>query len=329
MKNTTTLSVLVMLSVAACGVKNRQVDNKPPKMVEQAAKFSQETGVIEPMDTLSVFYWPEGMQEKDIRAAAKAVNTASRAADKIEQQMYETGVKKKTIEIEFEKLECSSDTYAEFKDMSHPDDNTTIEWVTEWKAADSVPEDKRANLETCKKLQADREPLIKALYKTEEVNGQKKLSLKDQIFVEYDKIFRIVDPETYPKDGKQVNYKKTSAATSRMVLRPTDKGVSVELTFSDFVTPSNVQTTDTTAEKNVARLIRSTSYDLKTKMLKFVVPEMGEDGLPTGAELQFSMERAPDLAGNARFMGDVNLVKNGKVLRYGSAKIAGKLKPLE
>jgi hypothetical protein len=259
------------------------------------------------------------MNEVETEVAVKTVKDASANLDQLTVELQTMGMKKVQLEKEFEAKQCIT-TWA---DLEPGDDPDTIDWVTKWKAP-PIDATERASYDFCVSNQDSRRALVAAMDENVSVKQRQSLGV----------IFKTLDPG-YP--SKIENYKSISAKGSKLVLRPgLDGSVSVEITFKDFMRPGNTQSTESVApanadavtkQKAMAHQIVGARYNVATKLLTFAVPELDEQGMPTGAMFHFAMERNPDYMGMARFMGDMALVKNGVVLRYGSAAIAGVLQP--
>jgi len=311
------------MGLTACSVQNRTVANNPPEIKRGLSTFDTDFGTLSP-ESISIFLWPE-WNEEEAREKVRLVKGASRELDRLLQTGHEMKEKKTVLEGEWSVKQCVVKWAA---NLGEDDDPDLIDHVTKWKVLEPVPE--VAPVPETDPMYADyrkyQEYLASATSLRECQNNQDQ---RDQLQPLMDKnastdqaeqqdiIFKTIDP-TYPT---QVNYKSVDPKGSKIVLRPGSEG-SVEITLKSFLRPGNLQSTFSEGPGR----IEAATYDFSTKLLKFSVPEIDEEGQQTGAMYEFKMERAPDFLGKARFAGDVKLTRGGQVLRHGSAKFEGPLK---
>lgn len=316
------LMIVGAMGLAACSVQNRTVANNPPEIKRGLSTFDTDFGTLSP-ESISIFLWPE-WSEEEAREKVRLVNGASRELDRLVQEFHDVMGKKNALETEWNTEKC----IVKWADLGEDDDPDLMDRVTKWKVLDLVSEvppvpetDPRyadyrkyqeylvstAALGKCKKNQDARDQLQSSM----DENASTKQAEQQGL------ILKTIDP-TFPE---QVNYKLVDPKGSKIVLKPGSEG-SVEITLKNFLRPGNLQSTFSEGPGQ----IEDATYDSSTKLLKFSVPEIGEDGQLTGARYEFKMERTPDFLGKARFAGDVKLTRGGTILRHGSAKFEGPLK---
>jgi hypothetical protein len=292
--------------LSGCSVKTASVANEPPKFNENLTTFSSQFGTVQP-ESISVFFWPEGLSGTALEKAVRDVNLASQELDVLQID----SVEKAKLESEFASSQCVS----KWADLGPDEDPDFVEWVRKWKKSDDVTE--QAAIKSCEANQSARKALLAEMDRI----TNPKSDGKDGVTKEHPAaiIYKTIDPG-YPE--KKENMKSVDAGGSRLIIRPAVDGVSrVNVTLKDFLRPGNTQSTEDLGPGK----IQNARYFPATHLLVFTVPELGADQVPTGAEFEFTLERGPDIAGLARFKGDLKLVKGDQVLRHGSAKIDGKL----
>jgi hypothetical protein len=314
----------LLLVLSACSIDHTAVKNQPPVLEKNVGAYASEFGRLQ-AKSVSVFFWPEGLNEEQSRVAARTVKEQSLKIDQILTKKAGFG----QLELAFVKQQCLESWSSEVTPSG-----ANVPWVTQWKTLEPVqpvgpvtesdagfPEYKKyreylalkQNLDQCMANQVQRQSMFKWVAQESVVEMQTASVI----------IGRVVDPETFPK---QVNYKSVKAEGSIFVIAPSASTSAVQVTLRDFTVAGYSPSTENGEGLN--NVVSSATYSVPFHLLSFVVPEVNADGSTTGATYQFNLERGPDFLTMARFEGEVALVRGGQVVRKGSASIMGPLLPL-
>lgn len=332
--NAISFSFLVALSVVAtsvivvvgCTTKRAEVKNVPPNF-DNVNSLSSEYGKVK-LTEATVFLWPQG---GDLREVARKVYLASNELDAYQLKTY----RKLSIEAQYgagdsalgvEKgMECKTKYDATVKPVENIDPDLGFDpsidsdpgdiWVKEYKPAQS--DDEKKEIAACQGLETEWKQ-IEAQIKTQSLSSM------------LEGIFKAIDPG-YPDtvvNNKIKNADKIDSLNWIIDIQPNKDGApAVNISLKNFLTDGFNPSTAADA----ADPITDVSYDPEPQkhQLRFTVqdPVKNESGERSGAAYRFVVERTKDFAGQARFKGDVQLVKDGVVLRTGAAKFQGRITP--
>lgn len=312
--NAISISMMTALLTVSCSVKDRSVVNEPPVIKKGLVKHDTDFGSFD-MESVTLFYWPEGLNEQEAQSLVRTVNSASNELDEVQGKLIDNLIRLNSLEetftdckLKYADPDTNGDGVVDKKDKRVDKLKTIKRWIV-LDAADPEYAVKKAEMEKCQQDQEDLESLPK-------INEQ---LLSTDIPRLGGIIYKTIDPG-YPE--KIENSKSVNAKESTLSIQPSENGLVVDVTFKDFIHKGHTVSTEIQGPGQ----IRDASYNPETKLLKFSIPELNADGQPTGSHLEFYLERGPNIkhpeAGSlARFKGDVKLVKDGQVLRYGSAKL--------
>lgn len=306
------------IGLGACSVNTAVVVNQPPVIQPGLVKFDLEFGTLSP-SSISLFYWPDNMTEEQTQATVKAVNTASGTLDVLASKMVDLGKMLGALRMEFKALDCSG-KFAEVEDEFGKDES--VPWVDKWREVPAVapvdPADASDPRYQDYLKYVEYKKVVEALTKcqTNQVSRGAVIDNVEKLQAMARQQVTIFENQIGKENIRNVNPKGTSISIQQQGL-----GARVEVTLAGFLSDSNVQSTQD--QPNKPGKIQMASYDIRARLLRFLVPELDGVGQPTGNQMLFLLERTPDFMGKARFSGDVRLMKNGTVLRHGSAKFEG------
>lgn len=318
----TVLSVaLVAVFSVGCSVSQNVVENKPPVINRSLKKYTTEIGSISPQ-VVSAFLWPDYALESDIENVVNQVNVKGQELDRLFQKGVELDRERRNLQVIFEEKSCLD--YAENTRSKWDVD----EWVTEWTTLDeNASVEEQAKLQECINNQNEREPIMVWLNASPAQPGEPKVDSYLQEFEDIrEAIYALIDPGYTQDNQLYVNRKDVQAVGSLVVIG----GEGIEIRLAGFI-KSDFNPSSKAPEGDKEH-IWDVSYNPDTKLLKFKINAPDVEG----AVYEFTLERAPDLLHEVtigddthralvRFLGDMNLTKDGVVLRYGSAKILGEI----
>jgi hypothetical protein len=285
-----TLSILVV----GCSVQKSKVPLRPPSITGNNEVFEMEYGSITrfglgPIDSISVFLWPEGLNEEQARQSVRTVNRASNKIDEFTALVVET----KIMQATFQMRQCETALQNPPTPVAQGEPG-----YEEYLAA-------LQNFQVCQKISNDISVNLPKIVEME------RAQVVDQAKTD---IAMTVGPQNF----KIVN----NAGSSLSISEVEGAAPRVDVTLADFLVPGYSPSTN--LEEDDMKRIRNVIYIPSRRVLMFDVPEVDLNLNLTGAFYRFAMERSRDFVGMARFKGDVNLISSdGALLRTGSVQIQG------
>jgi hypothetical protein len=295
---------LVVGGMVGCSVRQASVSSRPPEIKREISQAAVESGMIKP-ESISFFFWPEGLSALQLRTIVNEVSSLSQTFDQYSKTIFQNTNTRDQLLAEFRSQECA----ARWSNLGPTDVAADIEYITSWKQA--TPDDLVGNeaLQKCQKNQENRKDVTT---KTDLV-AEAQISVLKKIYVKID--------ADYPLNV--VNWLSIeNPKNSKILIRDASEAFRVDISIQNFMRKGNKVATDAKIEE---QRISSASYDPQTKSLRFSIPEISSAGASTGAHFEFELGRNSDFLGQARFTGDMRLVRDGVVLRQGSAKIEGRI----
>lgn len=289
------LSPLVLVALGGCSVENLKVENNPPDLKRGLQTFAIEHGNLKP-ESVSIFLWPV-QSESDFTNTIATVGRASAEIDRLSLVLAGLSQQKSALEATFANDKC----VVNWAVLAAGEDPEFVEWVSDWKV--DAPESCKTNQDR-RKVLASEIDRVGAVDQTAEIG----------------KLYRALDP-LYP--SKVENIKSVNVKDSRLTIAADG---SVTITLKDYLRRGNTQSSAQGTSTFPHGKIVGAQYISGRKLLVFAVPELTESGEPTARLWKFYLERAPDFLGMARFVGDIQVFENGKLVRAGTAKIEGRLK---
>jgi hypothetical protein len=310
-------AILLMGICHGCAVEHDQVQNRPPLIKKGLSTFESQFGTLKP-ETFSFFFWPQGLSEVQTEALAKKVNSLSMQIDSLTISLHDMVEQKTSLEGDFASLKC----ILKWANLGPGDDPDLIVWVTDWKTSADATE--LAAIQVCQNNQDTRKDLVSKIDHNTSVD-------QPLLIVQ---IYKALDPG-YPDTVE--NSKTINAPDSKIAIiappeiakgatksAPSTSNVNtavVKISLKDFVLKGYSPATDSKGVEHIT----NANYNLDTNLLTFDVPEVDSAKNPTGMTYRFALERVPNIAGYARFKGDVFLLNGEKKTRVGSAKIDAKM----
>lgn len=286
------LAVGLALVLCGCEVNRRVVANEPPDLQRGVNVFATEVGTLHAGTT--VFLWPR-VGEAELTETIAKVNRASMEMDRLQVLVDKDQQQLKQLETTFAAAECVA-KWADVPEGQTPDPGS---WIETWKPGTPEAE--------CIENQNQRKQLKESIAS----NGS---GLASEQMV---KLQTALDPD----QSKVENMLSMGAKGSKITFKP-DGSVSVVL--RDFIRAGVVHATEAKLSKpSAASAILAAQYLPTRKLLVIHLPDIADGGKPTGLVWSFVLERAPDFLGQARFVGPALLQQDGKVVRFGTAKIEG------
>jgi hypothetical protein len=287
------LIFVLFASIVGCSVQKTPVPSRPPEIAGNNEVFENEYGRIiqfglGPLDSVSVFLWPEDLTEEQARDSVRTVNRASNTIDDFTQLVVET----KILQATFQARQCEAA-------LQNPPEPV--------EPGQPGYDEYAARLENhmiCQKIATDIAANLPKIVEMEEAKAVDKARMD---------IVRTVGPQ---------NFKGINDRGSSLSILEADGALQVNITFADFLFPG--YSPSTTLLEDDPKKIRNVVYVPSRRLLMFDVPEVDSALNLTGAVYKFALERSRDFVGMARFKGDVNIVSaEGALIRTGSTQIQG------
>lgn len=294
------LSVVLILFIIGCSVEKKTVENHPPPVGELRAFSSDLEGTVA-LESASAFLWPNNQSEKNL---GKTIETVLRKTKKMDELSIQTVELKSKLEKNrniFFGRETMADAktpvncVASWAALEPEDDIEFIDRVTNWKTPDPASP----------RYQEDVSEVTSCISNQDESDRMQKqidqiVSVEQKTLIE--ELYKQIDPN-YPESNEGIF--KLSAIDSILEF---NKDGTVKVGLKDFFA------------KGEMSYGTEAKYESDKRLLTFKL--MTAD---PAEYYHFSLERAPDFLGSIRLVGKIQLMRNEQKIRWGTAKLEGKI----